>query len=130
MPNTMTPHDLHVTITCTYIVLYVTLLYCCYLMQHKATPVWVAALNGKVRALNVLIRANANVNAANGVSLMFILHEIIFIVQIINFSEQKANRRGSICYMYVYLYPQLLPCVHMHSRVMRLVALVNKKQAV
>ena len=65
-----------------------------------------AAYNGHVGALNVLIRAKADVNAVNEVSLIFIyiLHEIIFMVQIINLSGQKANKRGSICYMYMYVH--------------------------
>ena len=80
-------------------------IYCCYLIQYKATPVLAAALNGHVGVLNVLIRAKADVNAVDVVSLIFIyiLHEIIFMVQIINLSGQKANKRGSICYMYMYV---------------------------
>ena len=58
-------------------ILYVTLLYCCYLIQYKKTPVWVAASCGHVGALNVLIRAKADVNAATVVSLTLNLHEII-----------------------------------------------------
>ena len=50
-------------------ILYFTLLYCCYLKQDKQTPVWIAAVNGRVEALNVLIRATADVNAADVVSL-------------------------------------------------------------
>ena len=50
-------------------ILYVTLLYCCYLIQSKQTPVWIAAFNGDVGVLNVLIRAKADVNAADVVSL-------------------------------------------------------------
>ena len=50
-------------------ILYVTLLYCCYLVQNKQTPVYAAAFNGDVGALNVLIRAKADVNAATVVSL-------------------------------------------------------------
>ena len=46
-------------------ILYVTLLYCCYLIQDKQTPVLIAAFNGHVGALNVLIRAKADVNAAD-----------------------------------------------------------------
>ena len=38
---------------------------------------WAAALTGHIVALNVLIRAKADVNTANEVSLIFILHEII-----------------------------------------------------
>ena len=49
-------------------ILYVTLLYCCYLIQDKGTPVYVAAQNGHVEALSVLISAGGNVNAANKVS--------------------------------------------------------------
>ena len=49
-------------------ILYVTLLYCCYLIQDKATPVSVAAAYGHVEALSVLISAGGNVNAANKVS--------------------------------------------------------------
>ena len=52
-------------------ILYVTLLYCCYLIQDKATPVWVAALNGHVGALEALIKAKADVNAADVVSLIY-----------------------------------------------------------
>ena len=52
-------------------ILYVTLLYCCYLIQNKQTPVWVAALYDNVGALNVLIRAKADVNAAEVVSLIY-----------------------------------------------------------
>ena len=54
--------------------LYVTLFYCFYLIQYKETPVWVAALNGHVGALDVLIRAKADVNAFNLVSLIFIFY--------------------------------------------------------
>ena len=39
---------------------------------------WQAAFHGHVGALNVLIRAKADVNAANVVSLIFILHVIIY----------------------------------------------------
>ena len=61
-----------------------------------------AVFNGHVEALNVLIRAKADVNTVNVVSLIFIciLHEIIFMVQIINLSGQKANKRGSVCYIH------------------------------
>ena len=52
-------------------ILYVTLLYSCYLIQNKQTPVWVAASNGHVGALNVLIRAKADVNVAEVVSLIY-----------------------------------------------------------
>ena len=38
---------------------------------------WTAAFDGHVGALNVLIRAKADVNAADVVSLIFILNEII-----------------------------------------------------
>ena len=48
--------------------LLVTLLYYCYLIQSKETPVWIAAINGHVGALNVLIKAKADVNTANVVS--------------------------------------------------------------
>ena len=48
-------------------ILYVTLLYCCYLIQDKATPVFVAAQNGHVEALSVLISTGADVNAASKV---------------------------------------------------------------
>ena len=50
-------------------ILHVTLLCCCYLIQDKETPVYVAAFYGHVGALNVLIRAKADVNTANVVSL-------------------------------------------------------------
>ena len=53
---------------------YVTLLYCCYPIQYKQSPVWMAAVHGHVGTLSVLIRAKADVNAANVVSLIFILH--------------------------------------------------------
>ena len=49
-------------------ILYVTLLYCCYLIQKKATPAYVAAQNGHIEALSVLISAGADFNAANKVS--------------------------------------------------------------
>ena len=49
-------------------ILYVTLLYCCYLIQDKATPVYVAAQNGHVEALSVLISSGADCNAADKVS--------------------------------------------------------------
>ena len=49
-------------------ILYVTLLYCCYLIQNKETPVYVAAFNGHVEALSLLISAGADINAANKVS--------------------------------------------------------------
>ena len=82
-------------------ILYVTLLYCCYLIQDKATPVWVAALNGHVGALNVLIRAKADVNAADEVSLIYFYGS--------NNKFYWATRIVSIiCYMYMYLYPRLL----------------------
>ena len=48
--------------------MYVTLLYCYYLIQDKGTPVCVAAQNGHVEALSVLISAGGNVNAADKVS--------------------------------------------------------------
>ena len=38
-------------------------------MQNKITPVYVAASHGQVGALRVLIRAGANINAANLVSI-------------------------------------------------------------
>ena len=94
-----------------------------------------AALSGHVGALNVLIRAKADVNAVNVVSLIFIyiLHEIIFIVQIINLRGKKQTKEAlsatCIC-MYVSLYPPLLSFAHMHIKVMHSVTLVNKKQAV
>ena len=49
-------------------IFYVTLLYCCYLIQDKATPVFIAAQKGHVEALSVLISANADINAAMKVS--------------------------------------------------------------
>ena len=49
-------------------ILYVTLLYCCYLIQDKVTPVFIAAQNGHVEALSVLISTGADVNAARNVS--------------------------------------------------------------
>ena len=49
-------------------ILYVTLLYCCYLIQDKTTPVFVAAQNGHVEALSLLISAGGNVNTADKVS--------------------------------------------------------------
>ena len=64
-------------------ILYVTLLYCCYLIQSKQTPVWQAAFNGHVGALNVLIRAKADVNAADVVS------EFDFHFMILNFTTNK-----------------------------------------
>ena len=51
-------------------ILYVTLLYCCYLIQYKQTPVWKAAINGNVEALEVLVRAKADLDAADVVSLI------------------------------------------------------------
>ena len=48
--------------------MYVTLLYCCYLIQDKITPVYVAAQEGHVEALSVLISAGADINAADKVS--------------------------------------------------------------
>ena len=65
-------------------------------MQDKRTPVWVAARNGHVGALNVLIKAKADVNAVDVVSLIFNLHGIIFIVLNFNISGQKPNGKGSI----------------------------------
>ena len=53
---------------------------CCYLIQYKQTPVWIAACNGHVGALDVLVRAKADVNVADLVSLIFNLHEIVFMV--------------------------------------------------
>ena len=44
------------------------MLYCCYLIQDKTTPVYVAAENGHVEAVSVLISAGADFNAANMVS--------------------------------------------------------------
>ena len=49
-------------------ILYVTLLYCFCLIQDKATPVYIAAQNGHVEALSVLISADADCNAADKVS--------------------------------------------------------------
>ena len=49
-------------------ILYVTLLYCCYLIQNKTTPVYIAAQTGHVEALSALISAGADFNAANNVS--------------------------------------------------------------
>ena len=49
-------------------------------IQDKQTPVWIASCNGHVGALDVLVRAKADVNVADLVSLIFNLHEIIFIV--------------------------------------------------
>ena len=49
-------------------ILYVTLLYCCYLIQDKATPVYVAAQKGHVEALSLLISEGADINAADKVS--------------------------------------------------------------
>ena len=49
-------------------ILYVTLLYCYYLIQDKTTPVYVAAQNGHVEALSLLISAGGNVNTADKVS--------------------------------------------------------------
>ena len=57
-------------------ILYVTLLYCCYLIQNKLTPVYVAAQNGHIEALSVLISAGANVNAATKVSCILTLSKI------------------------------------------------------
>ena len=66
---------------CYWYILYMCMLhrvYYCYFIQYKQTPVYAAAYNGHVGALNVLIRAKADVNAADGVSLVFILHKIFF----------------------------------------------------
>ena len=53
--------------------MYVTLhVYCCYPIQYNQSPVWMATCNGHVGALNVLIEAEADINAANVVSLIFI----------------------------------------------------------
>ena len=41
---------------------------------------WIAARNGHVGALDVLVRAKADVNVADLVSLIFNLHERIFMV--------------------------------------------------
>ena len=49
-------------------ILYVTLLYCWCLIQGKYTPVYVAAQNGHVEALSVLISESADINAADKVS--------------------------------------------------------------
>ena len=49
-------------------ILYVTLLYCCYLIQDGATPVFIAAQKGHVEALSMLISAGADINIANKVS--------------------------------------------------------------
>ena len=54
-------------------ILYVTLLYCCCLIQDNATPVWVAAHNGHVEALSVLVSSGADFNAAEKVSYRNIL---------------------------------------------------------
>ena len=48
-------------------ILYV-ILYCCYLIQDKVTPVLVAAQDGHVEALSVLISKGADFNAADKVS--------------------------------------------------------------
>ena len=64
-------------------ILYVTLLYCCYLIQSKETPVWTAAFDGHVGALNVLIRAKADVNAASEV------REFDFHFMVLNFTTNK-----------------------------------------
>ena len=85
-------------------ILYVTLLYCCYLIQSKETPVWKAAFNGHVGALNVLIRAKADVNAADEVSLIYFYgtnNEFYW-------ATSKYRRVAITCYMNMYLYPQLL----------------------
>ena len=89
-------------------------IYCCYLIQSKQTPVYAAAFNGHAGALNVLIGAKADVNAADVVRLdiHFTQNDFYVTNNKINLSGQKANRRSSICYMYVYLYPHLLPCAH------------------
>ena len=54
---------------------------------------WQAAFNGHVEALNVLIRAKADVNAADVVSLIFILHEIIlcYILNLYLFTGQSTT---------------------------------------
>ena len=44
-------------------------LYCWYLIQAEYTPVWIAAHNGNVDLLNMLIDAGGDVNIANVVSL-------------------------------------------------------------
>ena len=80
-------------------ILYVTLLYCCYLIQYKQTPVWIAACNGRFGALNVLVSAKADVNVADLVSFIFNLynvHEIILwynniIQSTLLFTGQKAS---------------------------------------
>ena len=51
----------------------------CYFIQNKATPVYAAAFTGHIGALNVLIRAKADVNAATEVSLIFIWAKSNFI---------------------------------------------------
>ena len=62
-----------------HVVCYTVYIYCCYLIQYKETPVFAAACNGHVGTLNVLIKAKADVNATDVVSLIYIyiLHEII-----------------------------------------------------
>ena len=53
---------------------------------------WAAAFDGHVGALNVLIRAKADVNAADVVSLIFIIHEIIlWYTELISIYWAKAN---------------------------------------
>ena len=72
-------------------------------IQHKQSPLWVAANNGNLGALEVLIKAKADVNAANVVSLIFIY---INFYGTINFNYLLGV--SIICYMYMYLYLQLL----------------------
>ena len=60
-------------------ILYVTLtetVVLCYLIQYNQTPVWIAASNGDVGALDVLVKAKADVNVADLVSLIFNLLDI------------------------------------------------------
>ena len=44
------------------------LVHICYLIQDKKTPVYVAAQNGHVEALSILISSGADFNAADKVS--------------------------------------------------------------
>ena len=63
-------------------VIYCLSWYCYYFIQDNVTPVWKAAFYGHIGALNVLIRAKADVNAAKMVSL-------IFIFMVLNFTTNK-----------------------------------------
>ena len=71
-------------------------IYCCYLIQNKQTPVYAAAFHGHAGALNVLIGAKADVNAADVVRLdiHFTQNDFYVTNNKINLSEQKQTEEA------------------------------------